>query len=113
MVTTTNCPLATARGVTPLDCATWTGTCSLTGTGFTPGGKSPGSGITIWVSMMKLVTDKTVSAPPEVSEEMLAVTLADAERVPHWVVAVVVPPGGVTAQLIGLLKLTFIVSPAW
>jgi hypothetical protein len=38
---------------------------------------------------------------------MLAVTLADAERVPHWVAAVVVPPGGVTAQLIGLVKLTF------
>jgi hypothetical protein len=63
--------------------------------------------------MIKLVTDKTFSAPPEVSAEMLAVTLAGAERVPHWVVAVVVPPGGVTAQLIGLVKLTFMGSPAW
>jgi hypothetical protein len=57
--------------------------------------------------MIKLVADKTFSAPPEVSAEMLAVTLADAERVPHWVAAVVVPPGGVTAQLIGLVKRTF------
>ena len=83
MVTTTYCPLATARGVTPLDCATCTGTCTLTGTGFTPGGKSPGSGVSILVSRIKLVTDKTVNAPPEVSAEMLAVTLADAERIPH------------------------------
>jgi hypothetical protein len=33
--------------------------------------------------MTKLVTDKTESAPPEVSAQMLAVTFADAERVPH------------------------------
>ena len=96
IVTTTYCPLATAKGFTPLDSPFCTST------------KPPR-----WVSSRaKLVTAETVKAPPEASFVILAVTFTGAESVPHCVDTVegVTPaPVGTTPKSILFgLKLTVI-----